>query len=547
MTNKEYFKEIDKQISSMKVPFPDDMNIDELPVVTRPDKALRAVRFIQTLCTHTKGKWAGKPFTLIRWQFLLLWQLFGQCKQDGTRQYRICYCEIPKKNGKSELAAALALLLLVGDDEIGGEVYSAAADKNQASLVYMVASDMAKNNTVLSERLMVRDSVKRIIDPNTSSFYQVLSAEVNTKHGLNPSGIIFDEIHAQPNDKLWRVLTSGTDYAREQQLIFAISTAGEYDINSIWWKVREKARLIENGTIIEEDFLPILYIADKDKDDPEDRKLWARVNPSIGHIFTQEKIEKDYQKAKNDPVEYIDFLRFRLNIPVNAVNRWLPMDHWDKCNNEIEISSLEGRTCYGGMDLASKVDLTSLCLVFPPAKEGEGWVVLSKFYVPEETIRKRSHQDNVRYDIWVNSGFITATPGNVCDYGYIKKDIIDASELYNLGELGYDPWGATDIATTLFNDYGIDMIELRQGYKTLSEPSKFLLESVMTHRLNHMGHPVLRWCADNAVVKSDENENIRPAKDKSTDRIDGVVALIMALSRAMFHVEHRKIVMPTVI
>lgn len=533
---------IKAELESKAVAIPDDLDLSELPEITRPDKAIRAIRFIQTFCTHTKGKWAGKKFILIKWQFILVWRLFGQCKPDGNRQYRICYCEIPKKNGKSELAAAIALLLLVADDEIGGEVYSAAADKGQASLVYNVASQMVKNNPTLQKRLVVRDSVKRIADYKTNGIYQVLSAEVYTKHGINPSGIIFDELHAQPNDQLWRVLTAGTDYARSQQVVFAISTAGEYDIHSVWWKVREKARQIEEGLIDDPSFLPILYIADKDKDKPEDRSLWKRVNPSLGHIFNMEKIESDFAQAKQDPVEYIDFLRFRLNIPVNQVNRWVQMEHWDSCGGE--IPELKGRACYGGIDLASKLDLTCFCLVFPPENDGDEWVILPKFYVPEETVSRRSKQDNVRYDIWVQQGFITATPGNVCDYGYIKRDVLEAAEKYDLGEVGYDPWGATDLATNLDNDHGIKMIEMRQGMHTLSEPSKDLLVKIMKHELNHGNNPVLRWCADNIVMKTDANENIMPAKDKATDRIDGMVALIMANGRAMFHQKKFKIRMP---
>lgn len=514
--------------------YPEGFDPDSLPDVTGPERAIHFFLFCQTLCTHTKGKWAGLPFLLLPWQFALTWELFGQLKPDGLRQYRTCYAEIPKKNGKSELAAAVALYMLCADGEHGGEVYSAAADLGQAGLVYAVAAQMVRNNGVLSKRLKVLDSQKRIVDFKTGSFYKVLSAEVETKHGINPNAIIFDELHAQPNDKLWRVLTHGTDYAREQQLIFAISTAGVYDRESVWWRVREKARQIKEGILKNNTFLPVLYIADKDKDNPEDRELWKRVNPSLGHIFSMEKIEQDFADAKNDPIDWIDFLRFRLNIPVNQVNKWMPMEDWDRGKTKINLKKLEGRECCGGLDLASKIDLAAFVLIFPPDETEKKWVVLPKFYVPEDTILQRSKSDNVRYDIWRDRGLITATPGNVIDNAFIERDVIKASKKYRLREVGYDPWGATDVATRLSNDHSITMVEMRQGMKTMSEPAKDLLVKVKKNKIKHGGHEVLRWCADNLVMKIDVNENVQPAKDKSTEKIDGMVALIMANGRALF-------------
>lgn len=527
--------DLQKLFDEKKIIVPEGLRFQDLPAVSHPEKAVKVIRFIQTLCTHTKGKWAGKKFILLVWQFVLIWRLFGKCVESGLRQFRTCYCEIPKKNGKSELAAAIALYMLCADGEQGAEVYSAAADTGQAGLVYEVAAQMVRNSSVLSRRLKIIDSRKRIVYFKTNSFYQVLSSESYTKHGINPSCIIFDELHSQPNDELWRVLTSGTDYAREQQLVFAISTAGIYDKNSIWWKIREKARQIKDGILKNASFLPILYIADKEKDNPEDRKLWERVNPSLGHIFTIEKIEKDFNEAKQDPVDYIDFLRFRLNIPVNQINKWMPMDHWDRCAGRINEDHLKNRLCCGGLDLASKTDLTAFVLVFPPIPGDQKWIVVPKFYVPEDTIIKRSRQDNVRYDIWADRGLITATPGNVIDNAFIENDVLEASKKYNLQEVGFDPWGATDTAVRLTDNHGISMIEMRQGTRTMSEPAKDLLVKVMKTELNHGGHEVLRWCADNLVMKKDVNENVQPAKDKATDRIDGMVALIMAHGRAMFH------------
>ena len=530
----------------------------------KTEQVKKTINFFEKRCSHTKGKWEGMPFTLMPWQHQLVIDLFGTLKEvqnpvtgeiDLLRQYRFCYLEIPKKNGKSEFGAAVALKMLCADfpQEIGGEVYGAAVDREQASLIFNVAAQMVRQDAKLNARLKIIDSRKRIVDFQTGSFYQVLSSEVESKHGLNPSAVVIDELHGFKNDKLYRVLTSGTHYARAQQLVLILTTAGVYDKNSIWWRTREKARQIkearDRGEEIAPNWLPILYINDPDTDH-EDESVWIKSNPSLiteknpNGIFTLEIIREDFREAQQDPVELIDFKRFRLNIPVSQINKWMPMEHWDLCGGEIDENALVGRKCCGGIDLASKLDLTAFVLLFLPEDENDQFIIIPKFYVPEDTILKRSKEDNVTYDIWANQGFITATPGNVCDYSYIKKDILEASKKYDLIEIGYDPWGATDVAVDLDNNHGVKMVEMRQGTKTLSEPAKNLLERVMKHEINHGDNPVLRWNADNMVMKIDVNENVQPAKDKATERIDGMVALIMANGRALFHKPKPKIKMP---
>lgn len=498
-------------------------------------KAVRVKNFIESLCTFSKGEWAGKPFRLLPWQWEgLIKPMFGTVNEDGYRQYRTAYIEIPKKNGKTELMAAIGLYMLTNDGEQGAEVYCAAADREQASICYQAAAAMVRNSDELSKHIKCLDSRKRLIYQRKNSFLQVLSSETYTKHGLNPSCVIIDEIHAHPDDELYTVLTAGTDYARRQQVVLIITTAGIYDVNTIWWRLRSKAIQVRDGIIDDPRFLPVLYLADPEKDNPEDEELWKRVNPSLGQIFTLNKIRQDFNEAKQDPISYQNFLRFRLNIPIKQIQRWLPMDDWDACAGQIDDEGLKGRACYGGLDLSNRQDLSAFVLVYPPIKESDKWVVRARFYCPEDSILERSRTDRVPYHIWQKQGYITATPGNVIDYAYIEKDILQASQDYNLVELGYDPWGATELATRLYNDYGIVMVEVRQGAKSMSEPAKDLLAKVLKHDISHGGHPVLRWCADNIVMVADANENIRPAKDKATDRIDGMVALINAWTRAIF-------------
>lgn len=514
---------------------PADLPFSQIPKVSHPEKAIHAINFIQTLCTHTKGQWAGIRFDLLKWQWLLIWKLFGVCKSDGNRQYRLCYSEIPKKNGKSELAAAIALKMLVADGEIGGEVYGAASDIGQAGLVYNVAAQMVRNNPVLSKRLKIVESRRRIIDFQTNSFYQVLSSESYTKHGINPSAIIFDELHAQPTRDLWDTLFEGTDYARSQQLVFTITTAGIYDVNSICWEVREHARQVSEGTIKDPTTLPIIYAADKDKDDLEDPKVWKRVNPSIGHIFTAEKIKEDYEKVKQQPNRLNNFLRFRLNIWVNQLTRWIDMNKFDECIGEVDPGKLLTRKCYGGLDLASVNDLTAFALVFPPESPDERWQLIVKCYVPNDSIVKRTREHKVNYVMWRDAGHITATPGNIQDYDFIKADIINADKIYSLQELAYDPYSAHQIATDLTNNHNIPMVEHRQGYLSMSEPSKSFEKKILSGELLVDKNPVLRWCIDNLVITQDAAGNIKPAKMKAREKIDAAVAAIMALGRAVFY------------
>lgn len=494
-------------------------------------KVEKVKKFFDHFCTHTKGKWAGKPFERLPWENYVIDNVYGTTDESGKRQYRICYIEIPKKNGKTEVAAALALYQLTADGEDAPEVYSAAADREQAGLIYLVAAQMVRNNSVLSKRLKVLDSRKRIINYKKNGFYQVLSSDVKTKHGLNPSCVLFDELHAQPNDELWRVLTSGTDYAREQQLIFVMTTAGIYDINSIWWRVREKARQVAKGIVKDKTFFPVLFIADPEKDKVEDEEVWKRVNPSLGRIFTLDKIRADYEIAKQDTITLQDFKRFRLNIPIKQLRRWLDMRKWDNCKGRVDPSSMSGCRAFGAIDLSARQDLSSFGLVFPRADAP--WRVLTKNYCPEDIIMEKSKIDGVHYDVWADQGYITPTPGDFIDYNFIKRDVIAASEQYDLQEVGFDPYAASQLAGDLSNNYGIGMVEMRQGALTFSEPIKDLLKNILARNVVHNGDPVLWWCIDNVAMVIDANENWRPAKDKSRGRIDALVALIMAWGRAI--------------
>jgi phage terminase large subunit-like protein len=355
--------------------------------------------------------------------------------------------------------------------------------------------------------------------------------------------VLFDELHAQPNDELWNVLTSGTDYARAQQLVIVLTTAGVYDRNSIWWKIHSRAVQVSKGLVEQPNFLPVLYIGDPEHDDPADEKLWARVNPSLGQIFTIEKVREDYGNAKDDPVEFQNFLRYRLNIPVKQLAKWMPMAALDKCRGHIDVESLKARRCYGGIDLSQSVDLSAFALVFPPMSKGEKTIALCRFYCPEENILERSRKDKVNYSIWAQQGFIHPTPGNVVDYEFIKADVLQAAKDFDLQEVGYDPRFASQFSIDLLNNHAVKMVEIPQLAKNFNEAMMNFLKLVMTEEVLIDNNAVLRWNFDNLVIRKRVDGSIQPDKEKTAERIDGAVAVFLAWGRMIFSptVEKRSI------
>lgn len=350
------------------------------------DLADYAVSFIECL-THTKGTWAGKPFKLLDWQEQIIRDLFGVVKPNGYRQFNTAYIEIPKKMGKSELAAAVALLLCCGDNEERAEVYGCAADRQQATIVFDVAADMVRMCPALNRRVKILASQKRIIFLPTNSFYQVLSAEAYSKHGFNIHGVVFDELHTQPNRKLFDVMTKGSGDARMQPLYFLITTAGT-DTHSICYETHQKAVDILEGRKIDPTFYPVIYGA-KDSDDWTDPKVWKKANPSLGVTVQMEKVKAAFESARQNPGEENAFRQLRLNQWVKQSIRWMPMEKWDACGFQVNEEELEGRVCYGGLDLSSTTDLTSFVLVFPPEDESDKFRILPYFWVPEETLSLR--------------------------------------------------------------------------------------------------------------------------------------------------------------
>jgi phage terminase large subunit-like protein len=493
------------------------------------DAADFAVMFIESL-KHTKGTWWKQPFELIDWQEQIIRDLFGVLKPNGYRQFNTAYIEIPKKMGKSELAAAVALYLTCADGEERAEVYGCAADRNQAKIVYDVAVDMVRLCPSLNKRVKILQSQKKLVYIPTNSTYQVLSADVANKHGFNTSGVIFDELHTQPNRKLYDVMTKGSGDARMQPLYFLITTAGT-DTNSICYEVHQKAEDIIAGRKIDPTFYPVIYGADE-SDDWTDPKVWKKANPSLGITVGIDKVEAACESAKQNPGEENAFRQLRLNQWVKQAVRWMPMDKWDACAFPVDPEELEGRVCYGGLDLSSTSDITAFVLVFPPRDEEDKYVVLPYFWLPEETLDLRVRRDHVPYDVWEKQDLIETTEGNVIHYGFIEKFIENLGERYNIREIAFDRWGAVQMVQNL-EGMGFTVVPFGQGFKDMSPPTKELMKLVLEKRIAHGGNPVLRWMMDNIYIRRDPAGNIKADKEKSTEKIDGAIAMIMGLDRAI--------------
>ena len=487
------------------------------------------VAFIEQL-KHTKGEFYNQPFELIDWQEQIIRDIFGTLKPDGYRQFTTAYIEVPKKCGKSELAAAVALYMLCADGEQRAEVYGCAADRDQASLVFDVACDMVRLCPALQKRCDLRPSRKAINFGPTNSVYKAVSSEVGGKSGVNISALVFDELWVQKDRKFFEMMTVGTSDARRNPLHFIITTAGN-DTNSICYELHQKAVDIIEGRKVDPTFYPVIYGAEPE-DDWTDPKVWRKANPSLDITIGIDKVQAACDSAKQNPGEENAFRQLRLNQWVKQAVRWMPMDKWDACVSHIDEENLEGRVCYGGLDLSSTTDLTSFVLVFPPQDEDDKYIILPYFWVPEETLDLRVRRDHVPYDLWEREGHLMTTEGNVVHYGYIEKFIEKLGERFNIREIAFDRWGAVQMVQNL-EGMGFTVVPMGQGFASMSPPTKELMKLTLEKKLAHSGHPVLRWNMDNIFIRTDPAGNIKADKAKSTEKIDGAIATIMALDRAI--------------
>lgn len=455
-----------------------------------------------------------------------------QCIQvdSPSHQYLAGPSFVPTHN--SELAAAIALYLLYADNEPSAEVYGAAADRGQASIVFDVAKRMVEMTPALLKRSKIMAATKRLVNYSNVGFYQVLSAEVGTKHGLNVSGLVLDELHAQPNRSLVDVLTKGSGDARTQPLYFLITTAGT-DRNSICYEYHTKAKDILDGRRIDPSFYPVIYGLNDD-DDWNAEESWYKANPSLGYTITIDRVRDAHREALTNPAEENVFRQLRLDQWVGSAVAWIPEHIYDRGNLPIDLEKLRGRECYAGLDLSSTSDITAFVLVFPPLHEDDKYIVVPHFWLPRETLDLRVRRDHVPYDVWERMGLFHITEGNVVDYNFVRKTINELHTMYNIKEIAADRWNATQLITDLEGD-GFTVVPMGMGFKDMSPPMKELYKLLLGGMFIHGGNPVLRWMAGNVVAEIDAAENIKPSKKKSTEKIDGIVAWIMALDRCIRH------------
>ncbi len=518
-----------------------------------PEAADKPVLFFEKHLRHTIGEWAGQPFILQPWQRDdIIRPLLGWKRADGTRRYRVAYIEVPKKNGKSMLCSGLTLYGLTADNEPGAQVYGAASDKLQAGIVYREAAAMVRASVALSKRLKVVDSTRTLIAAATNSFYRVLSSDAFRNEGINVHWLVFDELHAQPDRRLWDALRYG-GASRRQPLTLAITTSG-FDKHSVCWEQHDYADKIIGGVIEDDSFFAFIRAADRlpcGQINTDYKPLdwtkpltWYAANPSLGVTMKEADFAADCKEAENSPTKENSFKRYRLNIWTEQEVRWLQMDKWQACGGVIDETALEGRRCYGGLDLASKVDLAAWALVFPPLDDADKWVILPRCYIPKNNALEKELRDKVPYTTWERQGFITLTDGDAIDYDFIEAKILEDAKCFEIAAAGYDPYGASQLVQHLIQA-GINMVEFRQGMLTMSEPTKEFERLVILGKINHGNHPVLRWCASNVVTRSDPAGNIMADKGKCREKIDPIVASIMGLGMAISSAEDGKSVYET--
>jgi phage terminase large subunit-like protein len=490
--------------------------------------------FFKCYCTHVEGEWAGKPLEPEQWEFRLLRDLFGwKRKADKLRKHRTAYVEVARKNGKSTLGAGIALYLTAADNEPGAKVFSAATEKDQAGIIFEIAREMVKASPDLSRRFQLFKFSMYV--PNGPAVYRVLSGAPK-KSGLNAHGIIFDELHEQPDRKLWDILHTST-VSRRQPVTWAATTAG-YDDQTICWEIHERAVKVRDGIFDDPTFLPVIYAADE-KDDWTAEETWSKANPNLGVSVKIDYLRTECETAKHVPAYQNTFKRLHLNLWTRQHELWMPKEEWDACGEEFPLEPLGGESCYAGLDLSSTQDLTVCARVWPVFDKPSGLFHFfghAQFWLPKENLRKKEEQDGVPYGAWAEQGFLILTEGNIIDYDFIRAWVNEAELFSPIEEIAIDRWNACQLMTQLDGD-GFTMAPFGQGFADMGGPTKQLMDTVLARTLHHGSNPILNWNASNVAVKTDPAGFWKPDKSASRKRIDGIVALIMALGRASVNLD----------
>lgn len=482
----------------------------------------RPINFIQKL-KHTKGKWAGKPLLLESWQKFIVFNLFAWRKADGSRRFRYAYVEVARKNGKTALAAGIALYMLYAEREPRAEVYSVATVKDQAKLCFNDSVAIVKQ-TALSQRMRVfRDS---ILYEQLGAYFKPLSSDDGIHDGYSPYCVIVDEYHAHKDNGMLDVMRSGMA-ARTQPLVFIITTAG-FNKNYPCYAYRQNAKNVI-GRIVEDDSLFAIIFEMDAEDDWTCPDCWSKANPNLGISVDYEYLAGEVKDAQNRPEAVRGVKTKNLNMWVDAETTWILDDVWQQCGGALTLEDVEGCKCWGGLDLSNISDITAYVLIF---EVGDKLALVPKFWIPEDKLQEKIAKENVHFAEWVQKGYVTVTPGNVIDYDFVKADILAMSEKYGVSSIAYDRWNSSQMIIQL-QDEGLEMSPFGQGYGSMSAPSKEFEKMVLAGKIEHFNNPVLRWMLASTAIQTDPAGNIKPDKRKSSQKIDGIVASIMALGEMM--------------
>jgi len=502
-----------------------------------------ACAFFPERLHHIEGSLAGEPFVLEPWEQAITGNLFGWLRKDArgrvVRRYREALVFVGRKNGKTPWVAGVGLYCLFCDAERGQQNYIAASTREQAGLLFRHCRGMVEQADELAGACRIYGGnapggqSQSIVRESRGSFLKIISGDATVgKHGKNLNLAIVDELHEQPGRDLVDTLrTSMASANKPQPLMIYVTTSDFERPGSICNEIHDYASKVRDGIIEDEKFLPVIYEADP-KDDWKDPATWRTANPNLGVSVSEEFLADECRKAAENPAIENTFKRLHLNIRTEQSVRLIPMDQWDACADPFDPATLEGQPCWAGLDLATVNDLAALVLVFRPEEENGLYHALPFFWCPRAQAAKRDRQGRVPYLRWAREGLIELTDNNSIDYRFIRHRINELSKVYNIQEVPFDKWNASHLATQLTEEDGFNLVEIRQGFLSLNESTKFLLRLLLDGRLRHSGNAVLRWMASNTAAKSDPAGNLKPDKQASGDKIDGIVALIMGLGRA---------------
>lgn len=503
---------------------------EDFPYVFDEIKAANVCIFVENL-QHVKGIWANQKIKLEPWQVFILMNVFGWLHRDtGFRRFKNVYIEVPRKNAKSTLTAAVALYMLTEDGEEGAEIYSAATSSNQARIVFDAAQAMARKSPAFCNAYGVTVLANNISVIDKNSKYEAVHAQGKRLDGLNSHFASNDELHAHPDRTVYDVMETSMG-SRTQPILWNITTAGT-NLIGICSEQHDYTENLVNKVFVDESYFGIIYTIDEG-DDWKDPKVWAKANPNLDVSVFIQYMDDKCRKAINSPASLNNFLTKHLNVWCNSDAAWLNIEDWHKCNDPaIAMSLLVGEPCYIGIDLASKVDIAAMVLLFP--RPDKKFLVFGKYYIPERRLNPQHNPNSAQYHAWVRDGRMTATPGDIIDYSYIKDDLLEFVKQFNVLEVAYDPFQATQFVVEMGKEGFASMVEVGATVKNFSEPMKRLEALIISKNIQHDGDPVMTWMMSNITAHEDKKENIFPNKKNREAKIDGAVAAIMALNRAQF-------------